>query len=97
MEKQTFIEGLAKSLHCTEEQAEHYFSALIQQLKALLLQGETLTIKGFGKFSVKRRPARTYRNPSNGHSISVDAKAVPLFKPSDALKMYVNNALRDEK
>jgi DNA-binding protein HU-beta len=96
MEKQTFIEGLAKSLSCSREQAEQYFSAMIQELKAMLMQGEALTIPGFGKFSVKKRPARTYRNPSNGQSIKVNAKAVPMFKPGDALKLHVNNALREE-
>lgn len=96
MQKNEFIEKLANSLDCSREQAETYFNAVIKGFKDLLMKGDEFTIPGFGKFLVQRRAARTGRNPLNGQPLEIDAKAVPAFKPGDALKLHVNNALRTD-
>jgi DNA-binding protein HU-beta len=41
---------------------------------------------GFGSFEVKKRAARTGRNPKTKEAIEIPASKVPVFKPGKALK-----------
>jgi DNA-binding protein HU-beta len=45
---------------------------------------------GFGTFSVKRRAARTGRNPRTGERIQIPASNKPKFKAGKGLKDAVN-------
>jgi integration host factor subunit beta len=49
-------------------------------------------LRGFGAFTVKRRDARTGRNPRTGEAVPVDEKAVPFFKAGKELRERVNKA-----
>lgn len=93
MTKNDFINLLAQELNVTAEEAEKAFNAVIKGLTHLLTQGDELTIPGFGKFSVAHKAARTGRNPTTGQAIDIKAKAVPQFRPGDALKLKVANAV----
>lgn len=44
------------------------------------------SIKGFGKFTVIEKAARTGRNPRTGESVQIEAKRVVKFTPAKALK-----------
>ncbi len=44
---------------------------------------------GFGTFSVKKRKARTGRNPRTGRPLKIPAKKVPAFSPGKALRDVV--------
>jgi integration host factor subunit beta len=47
-------------------------------------------LRGFGAFTVKRRDARTGRNPRTGEAVPVEQKAVPFFKAGKELRERVN-------
>ena len=47
-------------------------------------------LPGFGAFSVKRRDARTGRNPRTGESVDVEEKFVPFFKTGKLLRDRLN-------
>ena len=49
-----------------------------------------MELRGFGAFTVKRREARTGRNPRTGEAVSVTEKAVPFFKPGKELRERVD-------
>ncbi len=55
-----------------------------------LKKGGTVSLVGFGTFSVKRRDARTGRNPRTGEAIKIKASNNPSFKAGKALKDAVN-------
>jgi DNA-binding protein HU-beta len=93
MTKEAFIEKLAQKGEWTNAEAEKCFKHCIDSLKEVLKSGQELTIPGFGRFYVIKQEARTFRNPKTGGTIEGLAKFKPAFKPGDALKMYVNNAL----
>jgi len=93
MHKNQFVENLAKRLECSATQAEVYFNAVIKEIKELLMNGDKLTIPGFGKFAVTTRAGRMGRNPKTGQPLQIDAKATLVFKPGDALKLHVANAV----
>lgn len=45
---------------------------------------------GFGTFTVRKRSARTGRNPQTGKEITIAAAKVPAFRAGKALKDAVN-------
>ena len=62
----------------------------IEAVKKTLKRGGTVSLVGFGTFSVGKRAARTGRNPRTGESIKIKAAKVPKFRPGKALKDAVN-------
>ena len=69
------------------EQNPHLYSRDIEIVNAILgtigdalAQGDRVELRGFGTFAVKKRGARTGRNPKTGDLVAVSEKAVPVFK-----------------
>ena len=57
-----------------------------------LAQGGDVTIVGFGRFTRRRRMARSGRNPRTGEVLEIPEATVPAFKASRKLR---NGANRD--
>ena len=55
-----------------------------------LKDGDSISLIGFGTFSVKERSARTGRNPQTGETIQIKASKIPSFKAGKTLKDSVN-------
>ena len=55
-----------------------------------LVRGHRIEIRGFGSFSINRRPPRMGRNPRSGESVHIPEKRVPHFKPGKALREAVD-------
>ena len=63
---------------------------MVSSISGALKKGDSLTLVGFGTFSVRSRAARTGRNPKTGETIQIKAAKVPAFKAGKALKDAVN-------
>lgn len=74
----------------TKKEAGEAVDAAIDAIKASLAKGEKVSLVGFGSFSVKRRKARTGRNPQTGKAIKIKAKNVPVFSAGKGLKDAVS-------
>ena len=72
--------GLSKS------DADSAVAATLDAIKGSLADGDSVTLIGFGTFSVSQREARTGRNPSTGAQINIPAKKVAKFSAGKALK-----------
>ena len=73
----------------TKKQAAAAVDAVIDTVKGALKKGDKVSLVGFGTFSVKRRKARTGRNPQTGKAIKIKAKKVPAFSAGKGLKEAV--------
>ena len=62
---------------------------LIANIKRELIQGGEVNLLGFGKFSVKTRPAREGRNPRTGEPIQIPESKLPYFTAGKAFKEAV--------
>jgi len=51
-----------------------------------------VALVGFGTFEVRKRAARTGRNPQTGAELKIKAAKVPAFKAGATLKTAVNGA-----
>lgn len=74
--------GTAISVSTTNSVLNAAFEVIAEEFK----EGTIVAIKDFGKFELKKREARTGRNPRTGEAIAVPAKTVPKFTFSKLLK-----------
>ena len=65
---------------------ESVFAIMKEPLEAV----ETIKISGFGVFEAKQKNARRGRNPQNGEAITIEARKVLSFKPSNLLRDAIN-------
>ncbi len=90
MNKKELIEAVHEILGGTKADAERAVEAFIDTVVKSLKKGKQVSIAGFGIFEVKKRKARTGRNPLTGETIKIPAKKVPSFRAAKALKDAVN-------
>ena len=91
MTKSELIAELAASNpHLRGADVELIVATIFDQITGALARGERVELRGFGAFTVKRRNARTGRNPRTGEAVPVDEKAVPFFKAGKELRDRVN-------
>jgi integration host factor subunit beta len=76
--------------HLTARDVELIVATVFDEITGALARGERVELRGFGAFTVKRRNARTGRNPRTGETVPVEEKAVPFFKAGKELRERVN-------
>jgi DNA-binding protein HU-beta len=89
MNKQSIVEAVNGVLGTTKVQAEQIVDTVFDTIVKGLKTGNEVSVAGLGIFSVKKRAARTARNPRTGESIQVAAMNVPKFRAAKALKEAV--------
>lgn len=90
MNKAELINFVAKSADITKSTAEVALKSTFEAITNELETGGSVTLIGFGTFSVTERSARTCKNPQTGKDMDVPAKKVAKFKPGKALSEIVN-------
>ena len=90
MNKSELIEAITAEADLSKASAGRALDAVISAVTGALKDGESVSLVGFGTFSVKARAARTGRNPQTGAAIQIAAANIPSFKAGKALKDAVN-------
>lgn len=90
MNRKELVEALAAKTESTKVDAERAVAGLIDIISGTLKKGDSITLVGFGTFEVRKRAARTGRNPKTGEEIKIKASKAPAFKPGATLKAAVN-------
>jgi DNA-binding protein HU-beta len=88
--KTELVDAVAESADLSKAAAARALDAVIETLTDAMKNGDSVSLVGFGTFSVKDRAARTGRNPRTGEEIQIAAAKVPGFKPGKTLKDAVN-------
>ena len=88
MNKADLVAEVAKVVG-SKRMAEKAITCILEAVTKALKKGQTLTLVGFGTFSVSKRKARVGRNPQTGKEIKIPAKKVPKFSAGKALKSAV--------
>ncbi|MBF0153561.1 MAG: HU family DNA-binding protein [Magnetococcales bacterium] len=91
MNKTDLIDHVAKTAELTKVQAAAALDAVVGAITNSLKSGETVSLIGFGTFSVSERAARTGRNPRTGKEIQIAAARLPKFRPGKGLKDAVDS------
>jgi DNA-binding protein HU-beta len=90
MNRKELIEALSNKTGSTKADADRNIGALIDIIGATLKKGDNVALVGFGTFEVRKRAARTGRNPATGAVLKIKASKAPAFKAGATLKALVN-------
>jgi DNA-binding protein HU-beta len=90
MNKSELIDAIAANSGLNKADAGRALDGFTAAITNALVAGESVSMVGFGTFSVKHRAARAGRNPRTGETIQIKASNNPSFKAGKALKDAVN-------
>ena len=90
MNKSDLIDAISDAAELTKAEAGRAVDAVVGVITKALKNGDSVTLVGFGTFEVRKRGARTGRNPRTGEEIKIKAANNPAFKAGKALKDAVN-------
>ena len=92
MTKQEFISLYQEKMEIsTKKEAERLINGFFSTLEEILVNGDDLSIIGFGKFETTTKAARVCRNPKTGEEVKVLEKKVVKFKVGKGLAEKVAN------
>ncbi len=90
MNKSELTDAVAARANLSKSDAGNSVDAVFQSIESALADGESVSLIGFGAFSVSDRAARTGRNPRTGETIQIAAAKVVKFKAGKALRDAVD-------
>ena len=85
MNKAELVEMIQKEFE-SKAQAERAVNAVIDAIKDGIKKDQKVQLVGFGTFTIKKRKARTGRNPQTGEQIKIKASKTVGFKPGKTMK-----------
>ena len=81
--------------HLYQRDVENIVNAILDTIADALARGDRVELRGFGAFSVKKRDARTGRNPRTGETVSVAEKVISPKSSPSVTGRYSTNTRRD--
>jgi DNA-binding protein HU-beta len=90
MNKADLIDAVAADTSLSRADASRAVESVLDAITRALKAGQQVSLVGFGNFGVKKRAARTGRNPRTGATIEIRESKVPGFRAGKALKDAVN-------
>ena len=91
MTKTELTAAIAGKAGKTKADTEKFLSATLEVIEKTLKKGDSISLIGFGTFSVGKRAARTGRNPQTGKPLKIPASKSVKFSAGKKLKEAVNN------
>jgi DNA-binding protein HU-beta len=88
--KTDLIDKVAVTTELNKTSAARAVEAVLEIIAGTLREGDTVTLSGFGTFSVSNRSERSGRNPRTGEMITIPASKAPKFKSGKGLKDALN-------
>ncbi len=90
MTKADIVEKVYQKIGFTKKEAAKLVEMVFDSIKKNLETGQKVKISGFGNFVVRRKKERVGRNPQTGQQITISARHVLTFRPSQVLKAILN-------
>lgn len=87
MNREELVKEIAKKANVSQKIATEVLAAIIDEIEKNVAKGRKVSLVGFGTFELRKRAARTGRNPQTGAFIKIAAKAVPCFSAGKKFKM----------
>lgn len=86
MRKPELAAAMSEQTGLSREKSAEVINAFTDQVSAAAARGEDITLIGFGTFNIRKREARTGRNPQTGEAIQIPASQTVGFKAGKGLK-----------
>jgi DNA-binding protein HU-beta len=91
MNKSDLVTRIMQDAEVTKRQAEKVLEAFMESIQTALSGGESLSLVGFGRFSVLARAARKGRNPRTGQDIMIPTRKSAKFSAGKVLRQGVQS------
>lgn len=88
--KADLVDAIYDNMPIDKQKAAQIIEDWIELIKDGLARDNKVMISGFGVFEVKGKHARPGRNPQTGGRITLSARKVVKFKPSQILRNDLN-------
>ena len=79
-------ERLSETHELPKRQANEMLTQVVEMITRSLEKGEKIRLTGLGILQVRKRAARTGRNPQTGEAIKIKASKKITFRPAKELK-----------
>jgi integration host factor subunit alpha len=90
MTKADIVEKIYEKVGFSKKDSAELVELVFDIIKGTLEEGDKIKIAGFGNFVVKSKSDRRGRNPQTGEEITITARKILTFKPSQVLKASLN-------
>ena len=88
--KGDIVNIVAEGTGLTKVETGAVVDGVIATISYALKKGETIDIRGFGRFRLVQRKQRQGRNPKSGETVLIPARKMPVFRCSKNLAEQVN-------
>lgn len=82
MTKADIINEIVSSTGIDKKTVQQTVESFMEAVKGSLTKGESVYLRGFGSFIIKRRAQKTGRNISKNTTLIIPEHNIPAFKPS---------------
>ena len=91
MTKADLIDAICKENGFSKRESAKITETLFDIIKETLENGENVKLSGFGSFNIQHKRARRGRNPQTGEPMTISARRILSFKPSNVLREKLNS------
>src|SRR5712691_13351063 len=89
MTKAELVDHVAATVHLPKHQIDAVLTQCLQGIMDALGAGDTVELRGFGRFRLRHRQPRAGRNPRTGDTVQIPAKTIPAFTVGKAFQALV--------
>jgi DNA-binding protein HU-beta len=89
--KAKLIKFIASDIGFSQKKTSEIFAVLLDIFTATLANGDSISIRGFGKFYISDQKERKIRHPLTGQIIIVGTKRTAKFKSFKFLREEIND------
>jgi nucleoid DNA-binding protein len=90
MTKRDLVVRISNDTNLIQQDVLAVVQKTLDYITEALLRGETVELRNFGVFEVKKRKPRVGRNPNDpGKDVAIPARAVVKFKPGKEMREQV--------
>jgi len=97
MTKSELIAIIAEKTDISKSRATTVVTCILDSMVTALEQGESIELRGFGTFTVRKYNSYSGRNPLTGESVQVAEKRLPFFKAGKALKALLKGSMKKDR
>ena len=89
MTKAEIVNEVAKATGIEKVAVQTVVEATMESIKASLIKGNPVYLRGFGSFIIKHRAQKAARNITRQTTMTIPAHDIPAFKPSKTFVVAV--------
>ena len=94
MHKRELVACVAARTSLTQKQAREALDAILEITTKALIDGDPVTLNGFGRFELREYKGRRVRHPQTRQPCDTESHPLPAFRPYPVLKRRIRDEAR---